>query len=245
MIRKRHSHSKFDLNSYNSRFEITDEHGGSGWLFLVGMGQGRIEYEPRPAGTVSIYWHPRSWYVHEWYRVEGTDTPDAYPARFALKLSEGGVVLPMSLANGTRCSSADEANALVETWLAAGGSGLCLEHPDVTKRRRLEAHSNYAHGKASYWFSQMTDEDLLRLSTDATAYITKRVEIAAKAAARAAAKQAKAEEKAKIAAAKAALKAQKLADKEAKAALKAQKIADKEAKAALKAQRIADKAAPV
>jgi hypothetical protein len=240
MIQKKLPSAQFSTHS--NRVELTDEDGGVGYLIVEGIGHPRYVQDPPPPGYRYGYWNGGH-YEYDHWRVVGTTVPETYPQSFALKhyqVADGpGFVLPASVAGATLYGTREEAVALAERWIAAGGPGLGLEHPEVTKRRRLEAQSAYARGKAEYWFSQMTDEDLVKLGELAQEYIAKRVERAAKAAARAEEKKRKAAEKAHVAAEKAAAKAEKARVAAEKAAARAEKKAASDAK---KAEREAKKA---
>lgn len=238
MIRKNNPNDTLSLNNYYGS-PIVDEFGGSGSLRVEGVGQGTYVQEPRPTNIPAWqHWYGRGHHEYPHYRVVGSAFPDTYERGFSLKVYEGGLVLPASVDGATLVTSINEANALADKWLAAGGPGLGLEHPDATKQRRLEANSSYALGKASHWLGQLTDADLTKLAEMATDCIAKRAERTAKAAAKLAEKQLKAAEKARIAAEKLAVKAAKEAAKAEKARIAAEKAAEKQRKAAEKAAKV-------
>ena len=233
----------------NIRIQLTDADGGTGYLSLELLDNRRYVQDPRPANYPYSHYHGGH-YEADHYRVVGTASPNAYPNEYGLKLYPAGFVFPSSIDGATQFSTVEEANEMVAKWLAAGGQGVALEHPDETKRKRREAQSNYAYGKASHWLGQLTDADLLRLAETCTNYATVRAEAAAKAAAKVEARRLKALEKAAKAAAKIAEKAAKAEAKVAAAAAKALKVAEKEAKAAEKAAKkapavVQDTTAPV
>lgn len=231
MIQKKHSHHDLNTSGY---VELTDEHKGVGQLRVEGIGPSRwVEDPPRPSGYGYSY---RSGH-QEWdqWRVVGTAMPDGWPMAFGLRRYPEGFVLPASLAGATVYPTKAEAVALAEEWLAKGGPGLGLEHPDDTVARKRAERSGYNYGKAAHYLSSLTDEDLVKLSEAALKVVAKRAETAVARAARDAEKRRKAAEKAQLAADKAAAKAAKAAAKAVKDAEKARKQAERAAKQAAKA----------
>lgn len=223
--------SRYPIQPTADVIELTDEHGGSGQLRIMGVGRGRWVQD-----TTSRWAHGR--YEYDEYQVFGKGTPDEYEMTFSLKLYPEGFIRPASLAGATKLKLKAEAISLAEKWLAEGGPGLQLEHPEETQRRRREARSAYQLSKITRSLSSLTDEDLTKLSEVALRTITKRAENAAKEAAKAEAKRLKAAEKARVAAEKAAKKKAReeaAAAKAAKAAEKARKQAEREATRAVAA----------
>jgi hypothetical protein len=198
--------------------EIRDSNEGSGKLNMDRIGETYfVKEEPPP--NYSSYWRTNyGHYEAKHYRITGSCTASGYPYVFGLKAYPDGSVLPCSIEGSTLCTSLDEVNNLLTRWIDAGGPGIVLESPEEAKQRFATEHSIYAFGKAKYWFNQLTDEDLQKLSVEALEFIQKRVEKKAKAEARLLAKKAKEEEKAK-------------AKEEAKKAKEEAKKAKEEAKA--------------
>ena len=216
MIRNNHPNFIFAYN--NTLATLTDEHQGFGRVGVEGVGPYVFVSEPTPAGGYS--WQRYGHNEYKQYRVIGWTMPESYGGTFGLKVYPGDVALPASLEGSTLFATFAEAASVASNWIAAGGPGISLEHPDETRRKRAVAASEYARGKAEHWLGQLTDEDLTKLSEKCLSYIAQRAERAAKAAAREAAKV----EKARL----------KAAEKEAKEAAKAAKATEKAAKAAEK-----------
>lgn len=241
--RKQHPH----VNIRQSRIILTDDMGGHGLLEIKELSPRFVPNpNPRPAyppfgGFSSPAYHAYcNWTAghieYDDFAVQGVDFKDCYYPNFALKDYGNGVILPASVAAGTKFKTKAAAAEFADRWIAAGCPGIGLESAAEYQRRMRDAASAYAVGKAAYWFSQMTDTDLVRVSEMALDTISRRAEKEAKAAATRAAKAAKATAKAEAAKAKAEAQAAKVKAKAEAAKAKAEAQAAKAAKVRAKAE---------